>query len=1056
MPTVKKRCQPPCAGRRGRHGSGPGPGSRDARWLAPLSVLAAALLVASPAARGADDDFFEARIRPLLVDRCLGCHASTPGAKRSGALALDSRDGWQTGGDSGPAIVPGDPDASLLLRAVRHADGVSAMPPEDAGPPLAADEIAALETWIRAGAADPRVATARLGGMDRDAAEGFWSFKAPVAPVPPAVADEALAANEIDRFVLAALEARGLKPAPLADKPTLLRRVTIDLTGLPPTPEEVAAFLADDAPDAWDRVIERLLASPAYGERFGRHWLDVARYADTAGDGADYPVREAGAYRDWVIRAFGADMPFDTFLERQIAGDVLAREASPSEYADLVTATGFLAVGKRYGYAPNADFQHLDLADAIDSLGRSVLGLSLGCARCHDHKYDPVTARDYYALYGILQSTRFAFPGGEEHKRPAHFPPLVPEGEATRLDAAKAATLADLDANIARLRADRLLLEGKAHAGGTDLDLEAQETGKGPAAPPWLSAGPNVVGPASQSPFRHLHPAGTRGVRIGTGQPNEGVRHTFAERLVAAAGAPLRVAFDFRTVPTEGGEQPAGACRFYVGRGVIESTAIDFSATLREFAVRDGDGWRVVTALEPGRWHHVEVTLDHATKRGQGSITPFPAEGTAPAPIALGEIALPAAWDGVVDTIICDGLGHVAGPATVRDLDNLARRSEPFPPPGAPDAVKPVPPPDAAERIAGIDKALGDLDARRRAAAEAAPYPVAYGVSEGTPADARLQHRGEPDKPGDTVPRANLEILGGDPLADPAHGSGRRDLAAWLTRRENPLTARVFVNRVWHWHFGRGLVATPSDFGTRGEAPSHPELLDWLAVRFMDSGWKVKDLHRLILRSRTWRQSADGDPAALAADPENRLLARHARRALDAETLRDAILATSGLLDRSPPPPHPFPPVETWAFTIHQPFHGEYDSDRRSLYLMVQRNRRHPFLSLFDAADPNQSVARRDATVTPTQSLFLMNAPLVHRAGGAFAARILSAASDPEARLRAATVLAWGREASPAELDGMRDFLAGFAAAAPGVDGEEAWKALSRVLLTSNPFLFVE
>ncbi|MFM8891092.1 MAG: DUF1553 domain-containing protein [Planctomycetia bacterium] len=685
-----------------------------------------------------------------------------------------------------------------------------------------------------------------------------------------------------------------------------------------------------------------------------------------------------------------------------------------------------------------------------------MLGLSLGCARCHDHKYDPVSGDDYYALYGILQSTQWAFPGGEEHKRPAHFPPLVPPAEAARLDAAKGASLADLDRQLSGLRLEKLAVEGKAFAGGTDLDLESQEPGKGPGVKPWLSAGPNVVGPDSQSPFRHLHPPGTRGVRVGTGQPNEGVRHTFAERLVAAPGMPIRVAFDFRTIPAEGDTQPAGGCRFYVGRGVVESTAIDFSATLSEFAVRDASGWRVVTPLEPGRWHHVEVTLDHATKRAVGSITPFPAAGAAAEPIPLGMVVLADSWDGVVDTIINDGLGHVAGPATRRDLDNLARRHEPFPPPGSPDAVKPAVPADAVDRIAAIGKEIGALEARRKSLAETAPYPTAYGVSEGKPLDARIQHRGEPDKPGPAVPRRNLEILGGEPISDPGSASGRRDLARFLTRRENPLTARVFVNRLWQWHFGRGLVATPSDFGTRGEPPSHPELLDWLAIRFMEGGWRVKELHRLILHSRAWRQSAEGDPTAVAADPDNRLLARFGRRALDAETLRDGMLAASGLLDRSPPPVHPFPAVDTWAFTIHQPFRGEYDSDRRSVYLMVQRTVRHPFLALFDAADPNQSVAARDATITPTQGLFLLNAPLVHRAADALAARILAAASETGPRLRIGTILAWGRLATVEEEAGLREFLDGFAARVPGSTDADAWKAVSRVLLTSNPFLFVE
>ena len=1034
------------------------PDCSNRRSLCGFALVVVGLAIAVGAAKpglAAEDDLFESRIRPLLVARCQGCHATATG-KTSGGLALDSRQGWQTGGDSGAAIVPGDSDASLLLRAVQGADGVAAMPPEDAGPALTPSEIDDLAAWISSGAADPRVLEARLGGMTREAAGSWWSFARPVAATPPAISDSGLVANDIDHFIVAGLEARGLKPAALADRRTLLRRVTLDLTGLPPTPAEIRDFLDDTGPDAWERVVDRLLAASAYGERWGRHWLDVARYADTAGDGADYPVREAGSYRDWVIRAFNADIPYDEFLARQIAGDILAREAPPGDYADLVTATGFLAVGKRYGYAPNTDFQHLDFADCIDSLGRSVLGLSLGCARCHDHKYDPVTAPDYYALYGILQSTTWSFPGGEEQKRPANFPGLVPPKEASRLDREKAETLATLDRELAERTREKMDLEGETFAGGVDLDLEAQAIGKGPNTAPWLSAGPNTVLGEAQSPWRHVHPEGTRGVRVGTGAPNEGVRHTFGDRLTATPGMPLHVCFDFRTIPSEGADQPTGACRFYIGRGVIESTALDLSATQREFALRDGDGWRVVTPLEPGRWYHVSVTLDHATKTGSGSITPFPEAGQSPEPISLTDVKLPASWDGVIDTFICDGLGAVGGPATIRDIDNVGRQAAPLPLPGAAPAVKPLPPADASERVALVGKEIGALAARRKVIADTPPYPVAYGVSEGTPTDARIQARGEPDKPGAEVPRRFLEFLGGDKLADPAAGSGRRDLANWLTRRENPLTARVFVNRLWQWHFGRGLVPTTSDFGVRGERPSHPELLDWLAVRFMESGWKVKDFHRLVLLSRTYRQSAEGEAMGMASDPENRLLGRFPRRPLDAETLRDALLATSGLLDRSPPLPHPFPAVDTWAFTIHQPFHGQYDSDRRSVYLMVQRNRRHPFLALFDAADPNQSVAVRDATITPTQSLFLMNAPLVHRAAEAFADRLLAAAGESDARLRLAAELAWGREPDDAELSGMHDFLARVAKQSPEPSEREAWGALARVLLTANPFLFVD
>ena len=1018
------------------------------------ATLGIVLLTAEPLA-AADDDLFESRIRPLLVDRCQGCHSSATG-KTSGGLALDSRQGWETGGDSGAGIVPGDADASLLVKAVRRTDGVAPMPPEDAGPALDPQQVADLVAWIESGAVDPRELHERLGGMDREAAAAWWSFQAPLAAPPPPVADESLLFNEVDRFIVAPLEEAGLVPAQRADPRALLRRATLDLTGLPPTPEEIRAFLADQSAEAFATVVDRLLASEAYGERWGRHWLDVARYADTAGDGADYPVREAVNYRDWVIRSFNADMPYDEFLALQVAGDILAQDGPPADYADRVTATGFLAIGKRYGYAPNSDFQHLDFADCIDSLGRSLLGLSIGCARCHDHKYDPVTATDYYALYGILQSTTWAFPGGEEQKRPANFPPRVPPAEALALDRDRADALSAIDRESAAFQAEKLALDGKSAAGGVDLDLEAQALGKGPEEQPWLSAGPNGVLAESQSPFEHVHPAGSRGVRVGSGQPNEGVRHTFGARLLATSGAPLHVCFDFRTVLSEGAEQPAGACRFYCGRGVIESTALDFSATQREFALRDGLGWRVVTALEPGRWYHVSVTLDHATKTGQGTITPWPSQGEPAEPIPFADVALPAAWDGVIDTFICDGLGHVSGPATIRDLDNLGRQAAAFALPGSPPAVKPVPSLQAASRVAVLDTELGTLAAKRASIAALPPYHFVYGVSEGKPTEAKVQLRGEPDKPGVEVPRRFLEILGGDTLANPAAGSGRRELATWLTRRENPLTARVFVNRIWQWHFGRGLVATTSDFGVRGEAPSHPALLDWLAVRFMESGWRVKDLHRLLMLSRTYQQSAVGTPESVAADPENRLLARWSRRSLDAETLRDTLLAASGLLDRTPAPPHPFPAVDTWAFTIHQPFHGQYDSDRRSVYLMVQRNRRHPFLALFDAADPNQSVAVRDATITPTQALFLMNAPLVQRASAAFADRLLAAESDRDARLRMATEIAWGRAPEPEELSWMQAFLDAVMTQAPGTPVGAAWGALARVLLTGNPTLFVD
>jgi hypothetical protein len=1018
----------------------------------PWITLSTLLVVGSAQAPAADPalDHFESRIRPLLLERCQGCHSGATG-KTSGGLALDTRAGWLKGSDSGPVIVPGDPDASLLVAAIRSGADGARMPPEDHGGPLAQRDVDAVVAWIAAGAPDPREGSASLGGMTPQEARGWWAFQPLVAVVPPDVSDAGWPRGDIDRFVRKAQEIRGIEPLEDADRRTLLRRATFDLTGLPPTPEEIADFLADGSPDAFSRVVDRLLDSPAYGERWGRHWLDVARYADTAGDGADYPVREAGRYRDWVVAALNADQPFDEFVRDQIAGDIRAASGPAKDYASRVTATGFLAIGKRYGYAPKPTYQHLDFADTIDSLGRALLGLSLGCARCHDHKYDPVTMADYYGLYGIMQSSKWAFPGGEEHKRPADFVPLVPAAEAARLDAEHATRLRAVDTELAAAQIERARLDPNWWAGGVDLAFEAQKPGSQPAAA-WLGMGPNVVVAEAQSPFTHIHPAGTRGVRMGTGKPNEGVRHVFAQPLRTRPGGRIHLAIDFRTVaPAEHG----GAYRFYVGRGVVESLALECSVSAREFAVRSGGEWRVVRSLEPGTWYTLACTIDGDHRTISGTV------GTSDDRSTFADIPVAAAWDGVVDTFICDGIGHVAGPSPARDLDNLAIQEEPFAAVGT--AVnRPAAPADATTRITGVDARIAELKQSRESLVAAPPYPVAYGVSEGRAGPARIQKRGEPHLQGDEVPRRWIDVLGGDSLPAEGAGSGRLQLADWVTRSSAPLVARVFVNRVWQWHFGRGIVPTPSDFGNRGEPPSHPELLEWLAHEFVASGWRLKPLHRRIMLSRTYQLSGGSDAEIEAVDPESVWLWRYVRRRLDAESIRDAMLFVSGQLDRSVPDCHPFPDVATWGFTIHKPFHAEYDSNHRSLYLMVQRNRRHPYLALFDAADPNQSIDRRLTTTTPTQALYLMNSPFVHRQAEAFAARLDATGDAEPRRIERGVEMASGFRPDAADRDQCAAFLASYreglvARGSPTDQADaQAWAALCRVLLTDNAFLSVD
>jgi hypothetical protein len=777
--------------------------------------------------------YFEKEVRPLLVKSCHRCHGPK---KQEADLRLDSRAAALKGGASGPAVVPGEPAKSLLLRAVRQ-EGDLKMPPSRKLPD---DQIAVLKRWVELGApwrGESKPAAATRGGPITAEERRFWSFQPVKEPPVFAISDPSWPRTAIDHFILARLDGAGLKPVPPADKRTLLRRVTFDLTGLPPTPEEIHDFLADESPAAFERVVDRLLASPHYGERWGRHWLDVVRYADTAGDGADYPVREAYKYRNYVIRAFNADKPFDEFLREQIAGDILARRDAarlrPEQYAERVIATGYLAVTKRYGYNLNSQFQHLDIADTIDVLGQSVLGLTLGCARCHDHKYDPVSTADYYTLYGIFASSQFTFPGGEELKQPRNLVPLVTPGEVARQENQRQQGVAALDAELKRLAAER-------------QKITAPTTVDGRAA---------------------------------------------VARLEAAA---------------------------------------------------------------------VEAR---------------------------------------------------------RKRDELAAREL---------------------------------------------YEVAYGVSEGTPANARIQKRGEPDKPGPEVPRRFLEILGGDTLPSPAAGSGRLELSQWLTRPGNPLTARVIVNRIWHHHFGRGLVATPSDFGTRGEPPSHPELLDYLAVRFVTGGWSIKGLHKQILLSRVYQLSSSDDTGNLQRDPLNRWLWKFPRKRLDAESIRDAMLAVSGRLDRAMAGPHPFPPVQTWGFTIHYPFHAVYDSNHRSVYLMVQRARRHPYLALFDGADPSLSTAERRPTTTPLQALFLMNDPFVHQQSAGLARRLLARPGDDRQRVRLAFEITLGREPDEQDLGSAVGFLERYQQRLAALNvptperPEKAWAALGRVLLTGNAFLFVD
>lgn len=1006
------------------------------------------------------DTLFENQIRPLLVENCIKCHGDK---KAESSLRLDSRAALMQGGDNGPAIKPGNPKESLLVLVVSHQNDIE-MPPEGE---LSGDQVAVLEKWIEAGAPWPgEGATASprksRSGPPTGEERKFWSFQ-PIADSPvPEVADTGWPLTPVDRFILARLEAKQIKPVASTDKHTLLRRVTFDLTGLPPTPGEIEAFVTDTSPDALSKVVERLLASPAYGERWSRHWLDVVRYADTAGETADYPVREAWKYRNYVIKSFNEDKPYDQFVREQVAGDLLAAESPPEKFAERVTATGFLAISRRFGF-DSINYHHLTIQDTIDTTGQAFLGLSLGCARCHDHKYDPVSAADYYALYGIFASTKYAFPGDESTKRPADFPALIPTTEAAAQKQKYDEQLAAFDARLKALEEEKksASAELSSHV-EFDGNFELQTPDK-PPGKPWTFLEGTLVQTAAQSPFENVYRGGAVGLAFPNNAANNAMGQAVSPTRTPADTPLLYFNADFRNTPSpQGGD---GSYRFYLGHGPGQSAAVELFANRQSFFVRNGAAIQEIRRIEEGQWYNVQLVLNLKDRTFTGAVgkpgdvTPF-----------NGKTFFPA-WDGTVDYFFVDGFGHIGGVKPAHEVDNIAIRTEAMKPVAekTDDAV-PVEAiaawknrsEELQNRITQIDKETGETNQKKQSLLEAGPYEIAYAVAEGAPQNVKIQKRGEPTRPGDEVPRRWLELFGGDLLPAEETGSGRRQLADWLTRADNPLTARVIVNRIWQHHFGQGIVPTENDFGIRGTAPTHPELLDWLARRFMESGWSIKSLHRQIIASRVYQLSSRNDAAAVNVDPGNTLLWRFNRRRLDAEELRDALLVLGGKLDHAPGEGHPFPPMPTWGFSQHGPFAAVYDTNKRSVYLMTQRLKRHPYLALFDGADTNASTAHRAVTTVPTQALFVMNDPLMHEQAAGFARQLLGATSDAAERVKLAFRLAYGREATAEEVADESSFVESYRQklAATGLPAEKldelAWSAFARTLLASNEFVFVD
>ncbi|HVU86695.1 MAG TPA: PSD1 and planctomycete cytochrome C domain-containing protein [Pirellulales bacterium] len=971
-----------------------------------ITLIVALLLVGAVAraedtARNAGLRLFEEKIHPILAGTCFRCHGDQ---KVAGGLRVNSRAALLAGGDSGAAIVPGRPEESLLLKAIRRDDDVSAMPPDKE---LRADQVADVTSWIAAGAPWPEQPV-------RFETSKHWAFEPVRERDVPAVQNTTWPRNEIDRFLLARMETTGKSPLPRADRRTLIRRLTYDLTGLPPTPEEVAAFELDNRPDAYQLLVDRLLAAPAHGEQWGRHWLDVVRYADTAGENSDHPLPHAWRYRNWVIGAFARDLSYDEFIREQIAGDLLALDGPAEAYADRVTATGYLAIARRFGHDIEKDM-HLTLEDTLDTMGKSVLGLSIGCCRCHDHKYDPLTTRDYYGLYGIFASTRFAYPGCEPKQLPRDLVLLVSPAEYERIVQASAEKIPEARAEVKRLteQQDAQSTRLKASLAASAHMLSAQEIDDGQSAD---------VAQGAQTPLENVAVRRGEVIQLAISpRGNHGADSTGIEfEIIELAGERRRwcVAdlLDDLSVsnPHAGRDSDAPTWCFLDAHDapqfLSESLAsIDGHAELR--------GWR------RGDTPSVFANVSHDPVKVW---TTLPPRQFFMHPGPQGAVAL--AWLSPVD-------GAIAIRGRVSDAhrggDGVGWQVTHFADAGLADAF--------AELGATTGQLATAVKQRDALVERDRQIPRAYAVCEGESQNARIQKRGEPKDLGDEVPRKFPDFLGGQHVTQ---GSGRRDLADWLTNPANPLTARVMVNRLWQWHFGRGLAKTPNDFGTRGAPPTHPELLDYLAQQFVKSGWSVRAIDRLMVTSAAYQQAALG-----AADD---LYVGFARRRLTAEELRDTLLAATGELDRTPGEAHPFPPESSWSFTQHGPFAAEYDTMKRSVYMMQKRNRRARFFALFDGADPNASTPLRDVTTVPTQALFFLNDPFLHERAAKFAARVTATPGNNADRVDFAYRQLFGRLPQ----DDERAEAIALVSAAPA--GSNGWAALSRVLFSSNELLYVD
>lgn len=951
--------------------------------------------VCSAAAASAEDagrDLFEKKIRPVLVAECYQCHSHRAGKSESD-LFVDSRAGLRNGGVSGPAVVPGDPESSVIIEALRHE--TFEMPPEKRLPQHVIDDFVA---WIRLGAPDPREVPATPGNRPVSAAGGrvgsLWSLQ-PLQPVEvPTPRRSGWSRSAIDDFVLQRLEAADIPPAPDADRRTLIRRLYFDLTGLPPTPAELTEALGDEAPDAIVRLVDRLLSSPEFGVHWGRHWLDVARYSDSSGGGRAILFRDAWRYRDYVIASWNADKPFDQFVQEQIAGDLLPA-TNDAERAAQLAGTGFLVLGPTNFELQDKELLRMEVVDEqLDTIGRAFLGLSFGCARCHDHRFAPIAISDYYALAGILRSTKTLTPGNVSGFVTRPLP--VPETRQRQLDA---------------------------HAEAVDA-VEQQ-----------------------------LADANARLKELGG---------TVAESLSSSRLPGL--VLDDRKAAIQGDWTLSRSVQGFVDNGYIHDAndAKGQKWVTFRLSVADPQRYEVRIAYTPhgNRASNVPVVISHADGTALVRVNQRQTPDVDGVFARVGEYRFRDAATVRIETSGTNGvvIADAVQLVPVSTTDPNTQRAE-APRQTAPETETASEAARAQQR-AEVEKRVARLQAELKQLKRSAPTPAPVVMSvrdESEPADCPICIRGDVHHPGRSVPRGFPSVFPDSGIRIPAEVSGRLELAQWLVHPENPLTARVVVNRIWRHLMGRGLVETVDDFGNSGAEPSHPELLDWLAMRLRNSGWSTKFLIRDIVLSRTWQLSSQAIGPGTQRDPDNRLLWHHTRRRLLAEELRDAMLAIGDTLDsaqggRSIPP------------QTNSEFGFEFASTRRSVYLPVFRNALPDVLDVFDFPNPNLVSGDRVTSTLPTQALLMMNSPFVWEQAQQAARRLLERtadgpAADNRARLCLAYTLALGREPSESEQAAIREFLE-----SAGKDGStdsdahtvRVWSRVFQVLFGSVDFRYLD